>query len=533
MKSKRMSKFLQRLRSDTSGNALMLVAMGAPVIFGATGMGVDLAQVYMWKRELQYAADQAAVAGAWARGNGDVGVQYSTRAGQEFAANLSTTTHYSPSVNAELANWDGGTDNSVVVSGTLTTRLPFSQIVLNHDTTISVSAQAIWQTTDTYSPCLYALDPTAGGALLFNGGPTLNSECGIGARSDASDAVRINGSSGVYNVGFVVSGGGVSDGQDGFSEAAVMENMADMVDPFEDLTPPDNPVAQSLNCGSNATGIWTANETRRQQIAYRYYRGRNKIVAASSPAFDYDGPGMSSPSDTTGNPVTKEFPTEPVNYTDPQVFGTLYSIAGKGPDQVWEQAVTTTGYLYEILSAPIPTTDTALPPGTYADFDISCDTVLQGGIYVIDGGDLNVNANYSLTGAGVMFVLKNGAGIRINGGANINLSPMDATQLIAAGVDPADADKLAGMLIFEDPNSSGNTRNRLNGDARTVLNGVVYLPNSHLEINGGMTAESECLMIATQTLTIGGGANLTNLCPVDTINPHVAAEGGTRVRLVS
>ena len=50
----------------TSGNATLIVALGAPVLIGGAGLGVDLAQWYMWKGELQFAVDQAGVAGAWA-----------------------------------------------------------------------------------------------------------------------------------------------------------------------------------------------------------------------------------------------------------------------------------------------------------------------------------------------------------------------------------------------------------------------------------------------------------------------------------
>ena len=51
-------KKLTELRQCKSGNALMLVALGMPVLIGGTGVAVDTAQWYMWKGELQYAVDQ-------------------------------------------------------------------------------------------------------------------------------------------------------------------------------------------------------------------------------------------------------------------------------------------------------------------------------------------------------------------------------------------------------------------------------------------------------------------------------------------
>ncbi len=74
----------------------------------------------------------------------------------------------------------------------------------------------------------------------------------------------------------------------------------------------------------------------------------------------------------------------------------------------------------------------SMQPGTYTDFEISCDTTLAGGIYVINGGKLKLNGGNNLTGTGVMFVLKNGAEVDINGSATVFLTPMSALELMAA-----------------------------------------------------------------------------------------------------
>ena len=63
----RIRKAVGNLKSSTSGNTTLLVALGMPALIGGAGMAVDTAQWYLWKRELQFAADQAALAGAWAR----------------------------------------------------------------------------------------------------------------------------------------------------------------------------------------------------------------------------------------------------------------------------------------------------------------------------------------------------------------------------------------------------------------------------------------------------------------------------------
>ncbi len=113
------------LKSSTSGNATLLVALGMPVLIRASGLAVDTAQWHMWKREIQYAADQAALAGAWARSDADSESTYVTRARQEFTANVSKTRTINTTPNISLANYNGGSQNREVVTVSASKTLPF------------------------------------------------------------------------------------------------------------------------------------------------------------------------------------------------------------------------------------------------------------------------------------------------------------------------------------------------------------------------------------------------------------------------
>ena len=529
MTNNRLRRFMRALRADVSGNALMLTAMGAPVIFGGAGLGIDLAQYYMFKREMQYAVDQAAVAGAWARGNGDKGTYYQTRALQEFSANLSTTSGYSPSLTYSVEDYGSETQNSVVVTARITTNLPFSKFLIGKSTDVAVSAQASFEDLEEYNPCLYALNQTANSALWFNGDPTVDAACGVGARSNSSTAVRTNGGGGPQNITFAIAGGSVDDGSGAFTNAAVVENLEDLIDPFEGLTPPDNPTPRSLSC-STATGNWTADERASKYATYTYFKGQTASKAISNGVYAWTG--ASGPTTTVVDTLSMQFVSQPTNYVAAQKVSDLYKKTGNGPDTIWEQETSVTTYSYTNV-APITAAAGAMQPGTYSDFEISCDTVLAGGIYVINGGKFKLNAGNKLIGTGVMFVLKGGAELQINGGAEVSLSPMSTTELIAAGVDAADAEKLAGMLIFEDPTSAGSKKSSINGGANFDINGVVYMPRSDIQLGGNMSASSDCLMIMTNTIQISGTANLTTLCPPGEQPGVVVGGGGTRVRLVS
>lgn len=521
-----LKKFSRKLLRSKSGNAAILVALGMPTLMGGTGLAVDTAQWYLWQRELQFAADQAALAGAWARGNGDTGNTYVTRAGQEFGDNLSITTKAGPSHAASLADYDGGTQNSVVVTAEVVADLPFSSFVLGRNTTIRVNAQAIWETVAEWKACLLALDRTHSRGIWFNGGPTVNAACGVGALSNNNRAIEISGNSGTYDVGWVVTSGKVVDPHDGFANATVTENVDSLYDPFDELTPPDNPTPRSLACGSSSV-TYTADQTTTETITYSYYRGRNRNSATPYGSYSDAEPSTSSTTVAMGQTYT----SQPVDETSTSSSG-LYQVAGSGPDKIFEEAITETTITYTNVTASGGSTG-AMQPGTYSDFTLSCDTTLAGGIYVIDGGELNVNAQYSLTGTGVMFVLKNGAGLKINGGANISLTAMTTNELIAQGVPADDAAKLEGMLIFEDPDSSGASGNKINGNAGTYLNGVIYMPKSDIEMAGTAQADSQCLMVAAKRINISGTADLSSFCPAGVDSDIIVGDGGTRVRLVA
>ena len=109
---------LSQLKANTSGNAMLLVALGMPVLIGGSGLAVDTAEWYMWKRELQYAVDQSALAGAWARSDDATANTYTARARTEYAANVATVSEIDTTPNVSLADYNGGNANSVVVSAT-------------------------------------------------------------------------------------------------------------------------------------------------------------------------------------------------------------------------------------------------------------------------------------------------------------------------------------------------------------------------------------------------------------------------------
>ena len=85
------------------------------------------------------------------------------------------------------------------------------------------------------------------------------------------------------------------------------------------------------------------------------------------------------------------------------------------------------------------------------------------------------------------------------------------------------------MLVFKHRDNGGS--HILNGNATSVIEGVIYLPSGDLTVNGTANVTSQCLKITAYTITVTGTADITTLCPSnkDTVTGTAAA----RVRLVA
>jgi len=534
------------LRRCESGNAVMLVALGLPVLLGGTGLAVDTAQWYMWKGELQYAADQAAIAGAWARTKEETEADYASRAQQEFASNLdqgAISEGIASEAEVSLQDWASGDQNSVVVAASATKKLPFSFFLTGHVTTVQVRAQAAFEEglINTNS-CLIAVDEDDDGAVIIGGNASFIAGCGIAALSDSDEAIVVNGNP-TIEAGWLYARGQIDDWFDdpNNSDDLVVEEFEELFDPFADLEPPSPPQSQTPRtyaCPANGTTttVYTVDTmSTRTQRTYTYYKRQGQNYT------EWDYTGGSAFKANTDNTVEQTNVTLTSLVQSGSVVVTpvetgYVQVDGQGSNRIYEKITTTTTVTYGTVSAPTTSVDggaAVLLPGTYTSLNLSCDTVFTTGVYILSGGSLSVNAQYDVTGSGVMFVLTNGAGIVINGGANINLTAMTVAQLESAGVPHNDAIELEGMLVFEDPDSPGNTGNRLNGNAETVLDGTIYLPKSNLDIMGTASVNTQCLMLVAATISLSGDMQMSSFCPPDLTEDTESAIAPPRVRLVS
>lgn len=568
----KVKRLMKSLRRNMSGNVLFMLAAGAPVLIGGAGFAVDTAQWYMWKREMQYAVDQAAMAGAWSRVGGTTGDEYKTRAQQEITANLQMVTFKgTPSITLE--DYAGQTKNSVKVTLSATKELPFSRLIMKSGTTINVSAQAAFEKKSTFTACLIAVDPSTKDAIKFGGNAYVVAKCGVAALSTNANAITQAGQ-GFFNVGYLVAAGGIDDSlehdKDNTYTNVLYDGQQGLVDPFKDLTPPTNNTPRTYSCSSTST--YTANFTNTTLVEdWTYTASTQAGLASATPTKVTVGTAATQTGSepATASTVPNKNPQNPATPTVTTSAGTVQStpaqpaVPGVGCNKSGnncstppkpavpasykrvDRVTTFTHFINSVTTVSTPTV-AAMQPGTYSGgIAISCDTTMAPGVYVFDGGNFKLNSTNTLksvkadgTSAGIMIVLKNGASFDLNGSSSLNLRAMTTTEMIAAGISESEAIKLKDMLIFEDRNSSGAgaSGDKLNGNLGAVLDGTIYLPKSDVTFNGTFGVVSRCLIITAKTIYIGGTAKMSSFCPAGTVDGTggaVVGGGSSSVRLVA
>jgi hypothetical protein len=94
------------------------------------------------------------------------------------------------------------------------------------------------------------------------------------------------------------------------------------------------------------------------------------------------------------------------------------------------------------------------------------------------------------------------------------------------------ADRYAGMLVFEDRNNNaGSPGHKFAGNANSVIEGVIYLPDGNVTVIGTANVRSECLQISAYRINIAGGADLETFCPTE--DSIKVGSGNNTIKLVA
>jgi hypothetical protein len=135
------------------------------------------------------------------------------------------------------------------------------------------------------------------------------------------------------------------------------------------------------------------------------------------------------------------------------------------------------------------------------------------GIYIIEGGDLTANAGAKITGDGVTFFFTNGAQSRLNGTAELHLSPP------TSGL-------FSGILFFGDRTEPALSHH-VNGGSLSTFEGAIYFPSQRIIYNGGAGTGTGCTQIIGYTINFSGDSGVALNC--DGVGTKDIEVGGTVV----
>ena len=399
-----------RFCRESSGGVMAYIGLMLPVLLGITGLSVDVGLWYANKRAVQSMADAAALGGALEiRRMGDLSTlapaaaEYATDNGYQIGEDVLTIN--SPPLNGPYA----GVANAVEAIVNRPVPSFLSAILYSGQATVTGRAVA---SAGTAEACIWALNPTAAGAVTVSGNAQVVMDCGIMANSSDPSAITQNGAS---------------------------------------------------------------------------------CIAATSVA------SVGGASGTCINP-----PPQITNYgTDP--FASMAAPSWSGCDE--------TG---QVKANNNQTVD--LDPGVYCNKI----TVQNGGtinfapgLYVLDGAALTIHGE--AYGTDVQFYLTDNTGqndnITINAGSTVELSaPYDGSGALPAGV-----------LFYQDRNSTAGINHTFNGQSDMMLHGIVYLPNADVTFAGGGSADPTSTAIVADTVTFTGNSEFGNfeVSPV-AANPQLA-----------
>ena len=245
-----MIQWWKRLWRDRRGNALAIAGAALPLLVGAAGLATDTINWTLWKRELQRAADSAAIAGVYERSGGATEDETEAAVDHDLTVNhhtgMSLVAGY-PQV--EFPADDGDRINQVQVVLAVKKRLPFSSLFMSDAPTIIARATAA-NVPGPGDACVRAqeTDPSKTGILVTGNAEINMPDCTLHSNSPSTNSAHGKGSGKVVAEG-VSAVGGIQSSKDWTVDSYDPYAPA-LDDPFKDVTP--NP--DDMKCaGANVT----------------------------------------------------------------------------------------------------------------------------------------------------------------------------------------------------------------------------------------------------------------------------------------
>lgn len=236
---------LRRLLPDQRGNALMVAAAAFPLLIGGVGLAVDGVEWVLQKREIQAAADAAAMAGVYGliqQQDMQNAVSDSLARAGSVPANAAIQTEQSPPGHEK-------DPFAVAVHVTVPAKMTFAGMFLSKPPVITADATAsVVQTGDF---CAFALGQVDDSGVVIRPASNVEMDCGVASNSTSNKAALQADSSSSLKAPRVAAFGGIQ-GNGAIDSNRIRDHALMQQDPFEDSTPPQVPNTGCPNVTINA-----------------------------------------------------------------------------------------------------------------------------------------------------------------------------------------------------------------------------------------------------------------------------------------
>jgi hypothetical protein len=237
-----MRKLLRKLWNDDRGNALIIAGAALPLLVGSAGLATDTIHWTLWKRELQRAADSAAIAGVYERlaTNSTSGVAtvvdhdltLNHHTGEIGGVALAMQATY-PKV-AFPAD-DGDKVKQVHVELAVRKVLPFSSLFMSEAPLIHAEATAA-SVPGSDEFCVVSLETNPkNSGIIISGNAGIDMDCSFMSNSPSPNSAYAKGSAEVYAES-VAAVGGIQESTNWHVESYDPYSPA-VADPFANVTP--------------------------------------------------------------------------------------------------------------------------------------------------------------------------------------------------------------------------------------------------------------------------------------------------------
>lgn len=257
-----------KLLKEEDGQVLVLTALCISVLLCLLALAIDAGQLYYTQRQLQTAADAAALAGALEGSqcggtnlctamqqaaqaamteNGITNLTLSTQCAATQGTGTTLTLNNGP---CALGSADPNYNNPSYVEAVVSRPQPtfFARLMGFKSVDVTARSEAALGLPQF---CLDVLNPTAPQAMLINGNASLVANCGAVVDSSAGNALTVNGHATLTASVIDVHGGDLLNGNVSVSPTPQVNALA-RPDPLA-----NTPVPTSSGCGSTTTSPYT------------------------------------------------------------------------------------------------------------------------------------------------------------------------------------------------------------------------------------------------------------------------------------